>query len=102
VDSLIPKLAKAALQLDDEIISIGGGEPTIAVVNTTQPPWLITNGKLTKDDLKLADLTKRGIVYCELSKDKYHDPIDPKVINAFKDHIRNTTKKKPTYLIWQM
>jgi hypothetical protein len=50
---------------------------------------------LTKDALKLADLTRRGIIYCELSQDKYHEPIDFKVIDAFKDHIRNTTKKTP-------
>jgi hypothetical protein len=89
---------KRALKLCREYeldIAIGGGEPTIhplfwdmlgaAIVNNSFEGrvWLATNGKKTKDALRLANLAKDGIIVCELSQDEYHEPIDYKVIEAF-------------------
>lgn len=78
-----------------EIISLGGGEPTIhplfwdmlglAVLAETESEtvWLATNGKNTKIALRLARLARQGKISCDLSQDEWHDPIEPKVVAAF-------------------
>ena len=82
---------------------IGGGEPTlhprfweiVGLVmgynadrndppNGTYAVELITNGSQTEDALKLARLAAEGLIYCGLSRDQYHDPIDPAVTQAFR------------------
>jgi MoaA/NifB/PqqE/SkfB family radical SAM enzyme len=83
---------EAALAMDDECVSIGGGEPTIhpefwhfiglAIANV-EYVWMATNGKETKTALALARLAKRGVLAVELSLDKWHEKIDPKVVKAF-------------------
>lgn len=92
----------------DETPMIGGGEPTLHPLFwnflfnvlsycNESPPWLATNGKRTKDALRLCRLAKRGVIGCALSLDKWHDPIDPTVVAAFKkglghaDHSLHTT-----------
>lgn len=84
-------------------ITIGGGEPTchpkfwefygiilgevgrMDLFDDYGPGviGLVTNGKKTKDALALANLAKHGIIWCALSQDQWHDPVDPKVVRAF-------------------
>jgi len=92
-------------------VSIGGGEPTchprfwdmlycaISEVEEDSVVWLATNGKKTKDALRLARLAARGVISCDLSQDIYHEPIDPVVVRAFSGKertsglsIRNTSR----------
>ena len=84
---------KKALEYDD-IIAIGGGEPTVhpefekfllyAIANVDDV-WLATNGKITDIALALAALAKKGVIGCALSMDDYHGRIDGKVVHAFVD-----------------
>ena len=84
-----------------EIVAIGGGEPTIHPqfwefiglslgADTEGPPWMATNGKITKTALVLARMARKGIIAVDLSLDPWHDKIDERVITAFtkgkKDH----------------
>lgn len=89
----------AALRvLQPGVISIGGGEPTLhprfweilmeskSYMEFEQGDgsiWLATNGSRTKIALALASLAKSGAIGCALSQDRYHDPIDPRVVKAF-------------------
>ena len=78
-----------------DIISIGGGEPTIhplfwdfiglalAHGDIYEVPWLATNGKVTETALRLANLAKRGVLAVDLSRDEYHEEIDYEVVEAF-------------------
>ena len=76
----------------DDIISLGGGEPTIhprfweilgLAMGNFESVWLATNGKKTEIALALAKMASKGAVACRLSLDDYHDPIDPRVEAAF-------------------
>lgn len=76
---------------------LGGGEPTVhpkfweffglvlQLAGTVEMEGfgLITNGKNTKDALALAELAKRGLLSVELSRDRYHEPIEDRVVQAF-------------------
>ena len=81
-----------ALKHCSEIITIGGGEPTLHpkfwnIIGESLAEfdvWLATNGSITKTALTLAKMAHKGILGCDLSLDDYHDPIDPQVIDAFK------------------
>jgi len=78
-------------------ITISGGEPTIhpqfwqffgeACGADVEYVWMATNGKKTRTALALAGLAsgseKFGVA---LSQDVFHDPIDPRVVEAFKHH----------------
>lgn len=88
----------AALLLDqdygDEMISIGGGEPTLhpdfwqylcECICNYEFVWMATNGSQTKIALVLAKMAKRGVISCALSQDEFHDEIDQKVVEAFMD-----------------
>jgi hypothetical protein len=89
------KVVEAALEaFGGEGISIGGGEPTVhprfwqifgIVLSEVEPEglWMATNGKRTKDALRLANLARRGVLGVALSLDQWHDRIDPDVIKAF-------------------
>ena len=93
-----------ALQMavdNESHICIGGGEPTLhplfkdflfqavwalssqACSNGMPAVHMVTNGSNTEIALRLADLAQRGVISCNLSQDRYHDPIDPKVVRAF-------------------
>lgn len=88
-----------------EFITIGGGEPTThpeffdymdkaielyRAGSFEMAPHLVTNGKLKGKAHKLLDYVEddRGL-FVELSRDYYHDPIDPTVVRRFEMHQRN-------------
>lgn len=76
-------------------ICLGGGEPTVHpqfwkflfYAMTYGTPWLATNGKRTEDCLRLIGLAKTGKVGVCLSLDKWHEPIEKKVVNAFMEGL---------------
>lgn len=82
-----------ALKCSDDMIALGGGEPTIhplfwqmlgeSLAAVDETVWLATNGKETQTAVALARMAKKGIIGCALSLDEYHSPIDEKVIAAF-------------------
>jgi len=78
----------------DDCLTFGGGEPTLhpdfwdfmataLASSTDMPPYIVTNGKITKTALALAKLAKSGAIGAALSQDEWHDSIDPEVIQAF-------------------
>jgi hypothetical protein len=80
--------------------SLGGGEPTmhplfweflgLALGSDVEGLWMATNGSQTKIALALAKMAKSGVLGVALSRDDYHDEIDPSVVRAFeKDKGRN-------------
>ena len=77
---------------NDNYCVIGGGEPTlnpkfweiIGLAMSHYEIWMATNGSTTRIALRLAELAKQGKLAVKLSQDKYHDAIDPKVVQAFK------------------
>jgi len=84
---------RAAIANDyDEMVSIGGGEPTIhphfweimgLSLGHYEYVWLATNGKNTETALALARMAKKGVIGCALSQDAWHSKIDQRVIDAF-------------------
>ena len=73
-------------------LTISGGEPTLHPEFKTilfdciakfENVWMATNGSQTEISLVLANLAKKGVLGVALSRDIYHDPIDPKVVMAF-------------------
>lgn len=86
------------IQESSRLVTIGGGEPTLhpkfwdfigqaALYGT---PWLATNGSNKKDALKLCELAKKGAVAVALSLDRWHDPIDLEVVEAFSKGLTMT------------
>jgi len=93
-----------------EHIAIGGGEPTchpdfkrmvrLALEHgDIESVWLATNGKKTKTALwilrkieRLQDWGEEHKFSADLSRDPWHDPIDPKVVQAFGKNIRDVSK----------
>ena len=84
----------AVSKLDAYSIQLGGGEPTMhprfveilfKCLGTpdTESIWLATNGSQTAISIALAKMARAGVISVALSRDQYHDPIDPKVIKAF-------------------
>lgn len=87
-----------------EYITIGGGEPTthpqffdyldkaielFDCGSLEMPPHLVTNGKLKGKAMKLLDyVDDERSLHVELSRDYYHDPIDPAVVRRFEAHDR--------------
>jgi MoaA/NifB/PqqE/SkfB family radical SAM enzyme len=85
-----------------EMVTIGGGEPTLhplfkefvfhaiwemadLSIDLGMPAvGMVTNGSNTDIALTLAKLASRGVISCSVSHDEYHDPIDEKVYKAFK------------------
>jgi hypothetical protein len=105
-----PTFKKAIALANDfgEQISIGGGEPTIhpkfmeflgyaIVYNRNYLVWLATNGKITAIANMLATLAERQIISCELSRDEFHEEIDPNIVRRFErlNLIRNATEHRP-------
>ncbi len=103
-DMSLDVFTKAAELAGDigEHISIGGGEPTthpqfwamigIALGSTDELVWLAINGKETNTALKLARMARKGTISVRLSLDKWHEPIDQSVVDAFKEG-----KRDPSY-----
>ncbi len=84
---------KRALEYDSEMITIGGGEPTIhpqfwefiglSLANCDYI-WMATNGKETETALLLSKLSKLEMFSCVLSRTRYHEKINSKVYETFK------------------
>lgn len=88
-------------------IFIGGGEPTLhkyfweflGLAMGVNAPYtydiglpavgLVTNGSNSEMALKLARLAEHGNISCALSRDQFHDSIDPRVYAAFNRHRRD-------------
>lgn len=86
----------------DELVTIGGGEPTVhpkffqllhraiayyEAKALAEPPLVITNGKRKKQAMALLDLASGDNarpLYVELSQDAYHEYIDPSVVAAYR------------------
>jgi len=76
-------------------VILGGGEPTVhpefwkfvTLSLSYGIPWIATNGKLTENALLLAKLGKRNLISVVLSLDKWHEPIEQEVIDAFKEGL---------------
>ena len=104
------KALKYAENMGDAI-TIGGGEPTVhplfwdilglSLVHVTDDMnvHVITNGKNSKDAIKLASLAKRGVIGAEVSQDRWHEPISDEVYEAFtkdkRDYIYNNDHRPP-------
>lgn len=89
----------------DEHVAIGGGEPTIhprfweilgSALGEFESVWLATNGKKTRTALALAGLARGSeVLGVALSQDRFHDPIDPIVVETFrrcKLELRDTSQ----------
>ena len=95
------KVFDAALTIcESECVTIGGGEPTLhphfwtflaKAIAHCESVWMATNGSQTETALTLAKMAQKGVISCALSQDQYHDPIDPRVVEAF------TVKKNPQF-----
>lgn len=84
-----------------EVLSIGGGEPTLhpefrALVTMAldycqqnrdgEGPFIVTNGSRTRHALWLAKLSREGLLHAELSRTRWHleqRPISDKVIETY-------------------
>lgn len=98
-------------------LHLGGGEPTLHKCFRTmvrlamraskptewlpslpapplRPPCIITNGSQTQKVFYLLNLASQQLVQVALSLDKYHAPIDPQVVKAFK----RQEKIDPSYI----
>jgi MoaA/NifB/PqqE/SkfB family radical SAM enzyme len=92
---------KKALSHDDSVV-LGGGEPTLhphfekfllyAIAHCTNT-FVVTNGKIKQKALMLARLNgfNPELFHAELSQDPFHEPINPKVVQAFGKSIRDTS-----------
>ena len=93
-DMTLDTFRKGLELLSPSYVSLGGGEPTLhplfwqflglALAHpSVEYVWLATNGSQTETALALARLAKTGAIGCALSRDAFHDPIDPRVVAAF-------------------
>lgn len=82
----------------DEMVTIGGGEPTIhpnfweilgLSLGHYEYVWMTTNGKNTEVALTLAGMAKKGVLGVALSQDAWHSKIDQRVIDAFTSDKNN-------------
>jgi len=78
---------RKALEYEDEVIAIGGGEPTlhpnfltilIEAIAHVEYIWLATNGSTKHIDL-LYKLAMKNVISVALSLDCFHDQIDYKI-----------------------
>jgi hypothetical protein len=92
------KTFRNALKYGDEYNTVGGGEPTLhpffwqmlMEAIAVSDVWMATNGSLTEIALALAGLAKKGVLGVALSLDEFHDPISPKVVEAFTKDMTKT------------
>ena len=104
-EDMTAEIYKLALALDEETVSIGGGEPTIhpkfwefigLALGNVEYVWLATNGSVKDTALALARMAKKEVLGCDLSQDEFHDydMVDDDVREAFgnlKHGIRDVT-----------
>ena len=78
----------------DHCVTIAGGEPTVHPLLFDflglgfahldyQRMHVITNGKLGDSARRLAKMARSGIIGADLSRDPWHEAVDPKVVEAF-------------------
>jgi hypothetical protein len=102
-DDMAPDMVRRTLDSvwNSGYITIGGGEPTIhsdfweifeIVVSHPKKKKvkIVTNGSMTDTALELGRLAKRGILRAGLSLDKYHNVIDPRVLEMYLNTKRNS------------
>lgn len=92
-DMSLETFRNALKEFGGDLMSIGGGEPTIhpqfwqmlgeCIADSGETVWMATNGKETKTALALAKLAQKGVLIVELSQDPYHEKIDQTVVEAF-------------------
>jgi hypothetical protein len=87
----------AALELSSQYgdsVTLGGGEPTLhpkfweffgkaLATDCDGPPYIVTNGTNKDVSIALARMAKGGVIGAALSQDRYHDSIEPEVVEAF-------------------
>jgi molybdenum cofactor biosynthesis enzyme MoaA len=93
---------------------LGGGEFTLhpefekilAMIVSICPPkdgqpliGIITNGSMTDRALMLNDMGAKKLINASLSYDQFHDPIDPKVFNAFNDRQNKSKLSDPNQFV---
>jgi len=104
-DMSLETARKALKTFEGDLVTIGGGEPTIhpmfwQILGMTFEhqymlgdeclmPYIITNGSMTDISLALAMMSEKGVIGCVLSRDIYHDEIDESVVRAFGSNIRD-------------
>ncbi|GAG28192.1 unnamed protein product, partial [marine sediment metagenome] len=79
-------------------ITLGGGEPTLhkdfwKILNYSMGKgkvWLATNGSVKETAMTLCEMARKGHVAVALSQDKWHDPIDPDVVECFSEGLEPT------------
>lgn len=79
-----------------ELIIISGGEPTVHPMfwefveeALRRSKWVVvlTNGKRTKDAMRLAEMAEQKLLHVKLSLDEWHEKIDDDVIARFSNQI---------------
>ena len=96
-EATLYKALEFAANRGEELLSIGGGEPTVhprfwpflGIIFSFdfENVWMATNGKRTMDALALANLANDRNFQVELSQDRYHEPVDDRVVRAFSTTI---------------
>jgi len=84
----------------DDMVQLGGGEPTLhpkfweflGLGLSVGELWLATNGSNTETSLALCGMARRGVIGCALSMDHWHDPIDWDVVEAFQDGMKRSMR----------
>ena len=95
------------IESGDGYVVLGGGEPTLnpefwRMVELAWKygcPWMVTNGSNKKSALLIAEMAKKGYLHGVLSLDKWHDPIDREVIDAFTKGLTHYDEGGYKYMI---
>lgn len=87
---------QAAIKHESDYVMLGGGEPLLHpdferfifhALARTEGVFIVTNGSQTDRAIVLANLARRGVLGAALSLDPWHDPIDPRVVDAFTSNL---------------
>jgi len=82
---------KLAVKMNERV-ALAGGEPTMHplfwdflgyAIGMSDDVFVQTNGKKTTAAIALAKMAKRGVIKAGISRDEWHEPIDPRVYVAF-------------------
>jgi len=88
------KALEYIMYFGQDMISVGGGEPTIhpnfyeimgKLISFVDYVWISTNGKNKEAAKYLVKMTSKDVIHAVLSIDPYHEPIDEEVVNLFKN-----------------
>ena len=116
-----------AMKFDNEMITIGGGEPTLhprffdileKCLDNYKQVWMATNGSQTKKMLRLANIIhgedfpddwdpdsdeepggifQDGKLTVALSLDYFHDPIDSRIVDIWKNNANRNGQHRSTH-----